>query len=166
MLVSKTFSPKRISRNGEQRNVVGMCWRGHYSSYSFSFRIFMSLELYPFLPLLHSCCKSKFPIFVSLKMLAAILSLFFLMLSVLPCSDKAPGEKLKLEQVAASDCDNPEAGDLCSPFCHCQCCSMHYISFNVFMFKVIKPEDPQASFAFFDDQEQEVLHSFHQPPRV
>ena len=30
MLVSKTFPPKRISRNGEQRNVVGMCWRGHY----------------------------------------------------------------------------------------------------------------------------------------
>ena len=99
-------------------------------------------------------------------MLAAILSLFFLMLSVLPCSDRAPGEKLKLEQVAASDCDNPEAGDLCSPFCHCQCCSMNYIDFQLLSFQVIKPEEPQASFAFFDDQEQEVLYSFHQPPRV
>ena len=108
----------------------------------------------------------QFPIFVSVKILAAILSLFFLSLSVLPCSDQVPGEKLKLEQLSHSDCESPEAGDLCSPFCHCQCCSMHYISFNVFMFKVIKPEEPQARFAFFDDNEQEVLYSFHQPPRV
>ena len=99
-------------------------------------------------------------------MLAAILSLFFLMLSVLPCSDKAPAENLKLEQVSTGDCDSPETGDLCSPFCHCQCCNMHYISFKIFTLNFLIPEDPQASFAFFDDQEQEVVHSFHQPPRV
>ena len=50
MLVSKTFSPKRISRNGEQRNVVGMCWRGHYSSYSLTLLNFSWFGLYPISP--------------------------------------------------------------------------------------------------------------------
>lgn len=99
-------------------------------------------------------------------MLAAILSLFFLMLSVLPCSDKAPKEELNQEQVADNDCDSPKAGDLCSPFCHCQCCSINYTDFQLVSFEVLSPEDPQASFAFFDNQEQEVLYTFHQPPRA
>ena len=103
---------------------------------------------------------------MSVKVFAAILSLFFLMLSVLPCSDEAPDEKLKPEQFTAGDCDSPIAGDLCSPFCHCQCCSINFIDFELMSFQVLSPEDPQASFAFFDDQEQEVLYTFHQPPRI
>lgn len=100
------------------------------------------------------------------KIFAAILSLFFLMLSVLPCSDEPSAENEKCEQLVVNQCDAPESGDLCSPFCHCQCCSMHFIDFELLSFNLLNPEAPGARFGHFDDQEQEVQQSLLQPPRV
>ena len=109
----------------------------------------------------------KFSIYIcAVKILAAILSLFFFTLSVLPCGDEAPGDSGELEQVANNGCDRPEARDLCSPFCHCQCCSTQFTDFRFFSFQALQPEIPIASFAHFDKKEQEVLRTFLQPPRV
>lgn len=101
-----------------------------------------------------------------MKFLTVILALFILTLSLLPCEDQAKVADVEVEQVICNDCDGDTAGDLCTPFCHCQCCSIHFISFDIESFEMLSLEVPRGKFIFMDTQEQEVLFSFHQPPQV
>lgn len=84
----------------------------------------------------------------------------------MPCEDPEVLTEIAVEQVACESCDGDGIGDLCSPFCDCQCCSIHYISFETGNYHIIDPYIPQGKFVFMDSQEQDVLRPFHQPPRV
>ena len=84
----------------------------------------------------------------------------------MPCEDPEVIPEAGVEQVACLDCDGNEKGELCTPFCECQCCSIHYISFETENYHIIDPYVAQGKFVFMDPQQQEVLHLFYQPPRV
>ncbi|MEX0812811.1 MAG: DUF6660 family protein [Chitinophagales bacterium] len=62
-----------------------------------------------------------------LKVLSAILSIYFLALSVVPCADGVDCAEVQVyqEMLAEHDHsghDHPAGEDLCTPFCACQCC--------------------------------------------
>lgn len=60
-----------------------------------------------------------FYIFITMKLITFIVSLYFIVLSALPCVDIESGSLAHSEQGTHShDKDN----DLCSPFCICNCC--------------------------------------------
>lgn len=84
----------------------------------------------------------------------------------MPCEDAEVLTELVVEQVACEDCDGGGLGDLCSPFCDCHCCSIHYISFEDGNYHIIDLYIARGKFVFMDSQEQEVLRPFHQPPKV
>lgn len=84
----------------------------------------------------------------------------------MPCEDSEVCTDQGAEQVVYDDCGGMEIGDLCSPFCHCQCCSISYISFQIDHCNVLDPDIAQGKFLVTDSQEQEVLHSLHHPPKV
>lgn len=101
-----------------------------------------------------------------MKLSATILALVVLVLSVMPCEDPEVLTGIAVEQVACDQCDGDGIGDLCSPFCDCHCCSIHYIGFEYGNYHIIDPYIPQGKFVFMDSKEQEVLRPLHQPPRV
>jgi hypothetical protein len=84
----------------------------------------------------------------------------------MPCEDPEVFAEASVEQVACFDCEGDGMGELCTPFCECQCCSIHYISFEAGNFHMIHPFVAQGKFVFMDSQQQEVLHPFDHPPRV
>lgn len=76
-----------------------------------------------------TCCINKARIFVLVKWLTTILSLYLLGLSVWPCSDEslpATGQRgfpVLLSADTAQPGPTHQHEDLCSPFCSCTCCA-------------------------------------------
>lgn len=75
-----------------------------------------------------------------MKWITAILSLYLVFLSSLPCSDIEETSPIHERTEFASDNHSHEKqNDLCSPFCICNCCGTHVLSYqsaNIFEFKV------------------------------
>lgn len=61
-----------------------------------------------------------------MKLLAFFLSLFFMVLTMVPCNDAAKGlsEKVCQNQDLHLEQSQDQHADLCSPFCVCNCCGM------------------------------------------
>ena len=59
-----------------------------------------------------------------MKLLASILSVYFLLLTVTPCVD-LPNDNCSHRTMLSQYSDHHNQGDvdLCSPFCTCNCCS-------------------------------------------
>ena len=58
-----------------------------------------------------------------MKLFAAILSVYVILLATLPCVDVDSCLTLqKMEVSHAATDDHSHDGDLCSPFCNCNCC--------------------------------------------
>ena len=74
-----------------------------------------------------------------MKIFAFILSLFFMVLTVVPCNDvaKGLGEKVCLAEDIHLEQSQDQHADLCTPFCVCNCCG---ISMTVSQIPKLLPE--------------------------
>lgn len=74
-----------------------------------------------------------------MKIFAFLLSLFFMALTVVPCSDAASGfgDKVCVAEDVHLEQSQDEHTDLCTPFCVCNCCGM---SMSIAQIKKLLPE--------------------------
>ncbi|WP_345740596.1 DUF6660 family protein [Maribacter luteus] len=102
-----------------------------------------------------------------MKLLAVILSIYFLALNVLPCSDTVNAAD-DTQEVSVIDFngEHDQECELCSPFCQCHCCHVHTIDFGLAAFEPLQPSITQENFAHFDSLGKDISHSLLQPPRV
>lgn len=84
----------------------------------------------------------------------------------MPCQDPEVHTATTAQKVACEGCEGDGIGDLCTPFCKCQCCSIHYTSYQAGYYSILEPYIAQGKFVFMESQEQEYLHTFLKPPRV
>ncbi len=115
------------------------------------------------LPLQH-----KFCIFASVKFITFILAVYVLALNFAPCEDSSAFDNSSnTEIVQLQDLDHDHnASDLCSPFCHCQCCQVHVAEFNIIKFATFTTEIPSEVFFHIDNLGKDIPNSILQPPRV
>lgn len=74
-----------------------------------------------------------------MRFLASILALLILALSCMPCADidaMSTNQTAVVHEVTHGGDQNSEHKDLCSPFCHCSCCT----SFSIVNVPVRLPE--------------------------
>ena len=101
------------------------------------------------------------------KVVAIILSFYFLALNVVPCSDAAnSADDTQVVTVIDIDGDHDQDCELCSPFCQCHCCHVHTINFGLAAFETLQPAIPQEFFVHFDDLGKDIPHSILQPPQA
>ncbi|MEE1976253.1 DUF6660 family protein [Maribacter cobaltidurans] len=102
-----------------------------------------------------------------MKFLAIILSIYFLALNFVPCSDASAVED-GTQVVTVMDYDGEHGQDceLCSPFCQCHCCHSHTIDFRLAIFEPIQPVISLVNFAHFDSLGKDISLSLLQPPRA
>jgi hypothetical protein len=70
--------------------------------------------------------------FYYMKVSSILLSIILVILSCLPCADGA-NESIEKNHIAATSHDSHSKdhnGDLCSPFCICNCCGVQILSFT------------------------------------
>ena len=101
------------------------------------------------------------------KVVAIILSFYFLALNVVPCSDAAnSADDTQVVTVIDIDGDHDQDCELCSPFCQCHCCHVHTVDFGSSNFKALIIEIPSKAFVHFDSSVEEPSLSFLDPPKV
>ncbi|WP_157812178.1 DUF6660 family protein [Polaribacter sp. ALD11] len=103
-----------------------------------------------------------------MKILTIILSFYLLGLNFAPCGDTAVNKSdinSEISQLIDSDHGHSTI-DTCSPFCHCNCCHVHTIAFDILKFKPIKLLMPQLHTKYFDGRNKGYQNSLLQPPRV
>ena len=68
-----------------------------------------------------------------MKIFAFILSLFFMVLTLVPCNDvaKGLGEKVCLAEDIHLEQSQDQHADLCTPFCVCNCCGISMIVLQI-----------------------------------
>ena len=100
-----------------------------------------------------------------LKIFAAILTLYLGALIVWPCGDLACEQQL--QQTEQHDHDHGEdTEDLCSPFCHCQCCHVNVVlSQPFFSFENADPYTVYSSL-YSDLVPDSPFISMFRPPKV
>ncbi|WP_338150215.1 DUF6660 family protein [Eudoraea chungangensis] len=102
-----------------------------------------------------------------MKFVAIILSIYFLALNVVPCSDAGNvKDDTQITSVSDFDGDHDQDCELCSPFCNCHCCHVHTISFGLTTFEPLQPLIPQDNFNHFDSIGKDISLSPLQPPQV
>ena len=72
--------------------------------------------------------------FCQVKVLRLILTIYFIALLVMPCSDvKAQSSVTSSSQISinTSDSHSDESDDSCSPLCFCSCCQINMTGFNI-----------------------------------
>jgi hypothetical protein len=102
------------------------------------------------------------------KVFTIILSIYFLALNFVPCGDTITNNgdiNTELSQTLDSS-HSHTTGDMCSPFCHCHCCHVHTIAFDVLEFEPINPLTPKPCIKYFDVRKKGYHNSILQPPRV
>ncbi|WP_405350940.1 DUF6660 family protein [Nonlabens sp. Asnod3-H03] len=103
-----------------------------------------------------------------MKVILFIFSIYFLGLNIMPCNDGNMEQHDEVEQtVDIDDHDNHDHEDECSPFCQCNCCSVHVISFEFepLEFIVLPVINSQISFYIspvYDGFDGSIL----QPPQL
>ncbi len=103
-----------------------------------------------------------------MKILAFILSIYILTLNFTPCEDSTAFDNptnTELAQINDFDHDH-NASDLCSPFCHCQCCQVHAEGVDMIGFTALTTEISSEVFFHFDNLGKDIPNSILQPPRV
>jgi len=112
--------------------------------------------------------QAIFCIFVAVKILAFILSIYILALNFTPCEDSSAFDNSSnTEIVQLQDFDHEHhASDLCSPFCHCQCCQVHAADFDMIEFATLTTEISSEVFFHFDNLGKDIPNPILQPPRV
>ncbi|MCF6307323.1 MAG: hypothetical protein L3J09_05135 [Flavobacteriaceae bacterium] len=107
-------------------------------------------------------------IFAEVKILAFILSIYILALNFTPCEDSSVFDNSSNTELAQLQDFNHDhnALDLCSPFCHCQCCQVHAEGIGMIDFTTLTTEISSEVFFHFDNLGKDIPKSILQPPRV
>lgn len=101
-----------------------------------------------------------------MKIVAVILSVFFLCLNFVSCSDAETGSSEEKTQTYGAAENNSDTIDLCSPFCQCHCCHIHTIDFKVAEIEIFIPKISEDNFSHFEKRAQYFQSSILQPPRI
>ncbi|WBL25305.1 DUF6660 family protein [Zunongwangia sp. HGR-M22] len=100
-----------------------------------------------------------------MKFIGIILAVLFLSLSFLPCSDVASDNE-EHTHVVESHSDHDGAVDLCTPFCYCQCCHNHMMTYNLPNFEISNPSVLSAHFGYLITTSSAFTDHFIPPPQV
>lgn len=105
-----------------------------------------------------------------MKLLAFSLSLFFMVLTMVPCNDAAKGlsEKVCQNQDLHLEQSQDQHADLCSPFCVCNCCGM---TLSVSQINTLLPEHNEVVIKDVLPERKyhhKILHpaGIWQPPKI
>ena len=107
-----------------------------------------------------------------MKIIAIILSFYFLGLNFIPCDDTLVSDNQETIFVNFDlDQDNMDQQmdnktDECPPFCQCHCCHVHVVNFHPSNFEVPDLEIPNLIVQKGDNPGIEILDSHFQPPRL
>jgi hypothetical protein len=102
-----------------------------------------------------------------MRIFCILLSIYFLTLSALPCTDEQVGaEKQDTELTVAGHTSHDHEQETCSPFCICACCGVSvFLSMNTCEIRIT--EVPvNNSIPFVSGQVLEVPQSIWQPPKL
>ncbi|WP_422348708.1 DUF6660 family protein [Flagellimonas sp.] len=102
-----------------------------------------------------------------MKILTVILSCYFLVLNVFPCSDSEPVVNSENTEVHVDFDHGQHHGDCdqCTPFCQCHCCHSHTVDFGVFNFRTLVDFKPKSAFIYCVGLGTNFTLSLLQPPR-
>lgn len=103
-----------------------------------------------------------------MKIFTIILSIYFLGLNFVPCGDTdvdSSDVNTELSQIVDAN-HNHSTSDMCSPFCHCHCCHVHTIAFDIFKFEPVNPITLKLYIKHFDGRNKGYHNSLLQPPQV
>ena len=103
-----------------------------------------------------------------MKILAFILSVYILALNFAPCEDSNNLDTINKSDISISNDieHNHNDLDLCSPFCHCQCCQVHVTDFEMIDFQITSSEISSVVYFHIDKLGKNIPKSILQPPRV
>jgi hypothetical protein len=107
-------------------------------------------------------------IFAEVKILAFILSIYILALNFTPCEDSSAFDSSSNTEIVQLQDFDPDhnASDLCSPFCHCQCCQVNAADLDMIEFATLTTEISSEVFFHIDNLGKDIPNSILQPPRV
>lgn len=93
------------------------------------------------------------------------MALLFIVLSAVPCADTI-NKVTEIEMLAEASSDF-HGGDLCSPFCACQCCQVQITEFEqIPLLEVVKTEVEPIYFGYDSLTGKEIIRNLFQPPQV
>jgi hypothetical protein len=99
-----------------------------------------------------------------LKILIALLCLYFVGIVSLPCQDSIGGE-INCEK--QDNCkDETEGHKECQPFCNCACCSSVFIEQLVSIDLIVPHRSENSIFHFVLESSSKFLPSIWQPPKI
>ena len=104
-----------------------------------------------------------------MKIIAILLSIYFLGLNFTPCNDADTIANNINNEVFIADFDNSpshDSSDLCSPFCQCACCHINTIDFGNNTFESIVKTISSKIYYQYHNLGKEISNSVLQPPRV
>ena len=111
-----------------------------------------------------------------MKYFCYIFSLYFLALSVMPCSDihdmnsSVGSEFASISTDNHSNCPHEEEQDFCSPFCVCSCCGQFFVATRLpklsFHLPIIRNFKEKSCFLFSENWQSDYLKSIFRPPQV
>lgn len=110
-----------------------------------------------------------------MKSFCFIFSIYFLALSLMPCSDVHEMNALESAEFASlaanehSDCPHETGNDHCSPFCICSCCGQIIALAKAFKwhFKPVLTEfEEKSTFHYVFDWQSGHLNTIFRPPKV
>jgi hypothetical protein len=102
-----------------------------------------------------------------MKFTGYILSLYLILLSVVPCCsfDSCPDDKESTEQMAHHEKGDEDCGT-CSPFFNCEGCAPATIQINIASYTIVSPEVKRVYTGFIPSVIPDVHYDFWQPPRL
>ncbi|MBK5192848.1 MAG: hypothetical protein JJE07_06485 [Flavobacteriaceae bacterium] len=110
--------------------------------------------------------QDKLLTFAIVKFSAIILSLFFLVLTFVPCADDGSSFSVETGQIAEGHLDHTGATEMCPPFCECQCCNSQIITSNPVAFEPINFEISKLVDPYKNKIHKDIFISFMQPPQI
>ena len=110
--------------------------------------------------------QDKLLTFAIVRFSAVILSLFFLVLTFVPCADDGINLSTESGQIAEGHSDHNDATEMCPPFCECQCCNSQIITSNLVTFEPVNFEVSKLVDSYKNKIHQDIFISFLQPPQI
>jgi hypothetical protein len=108
-------------------------------------------------------------IFIEVKILASILSIYFLALSVMPCRDgKDFGVNKSALQTSIQQntpCSDTQ-DETCSPLCTCSCCGVNAILYPLTNLTTLSVNEENKFSMYQQSRITEVSYSIWQPPKL
>ncbi|MDT0642658.1 DUF6660 family protein [Zunongwangia sp. F363] len=104
-----------------------------------------------------------------MKIIAAILSFYFLGLNAVPCGDDISQFTNDLQETVSALNTGHSHGmkaDFCSPFCQCHCCHVHVVNFQTSESPLIEQHISTLVIANAVNSGDEIPDTHFQPPRV